>query len=517
MPPLLLPQPSSQDTTPPEIRISSSVKESINENEITFKWTGNDDKTPAEKLVFSYYLNNYDTAYSPFTTETSKTYQNIPVGSYLFYIKSQDEASNSSSASTTVQITVAIAPPKEKDIQPPITSSLLILSSSEVNHIAVSSYGNVVYALDSINAKLYKSEQGGFGWTNISGGIPGAATWDVLAMAPDDHNIIAIATNTGTEVYLSVDGGTNFFITQLASRLNAGERIKCMAISPGYGNNTHEIIVGTSTNTGNGRVLNNKIGRFPGVWQDCSTGAQGWLRATSGVDVFAIKYSPSFPSDSTVLAIVASGPTSAIGDTLLYIGIRDLSANSIIWNNFSGYPVEICQQGQDSPGTPLTYADLALPADYLGGAFSQRHVYACWTDNPSGVITAGNPNDDIYRLDDVTCYRLQVHPDVICSLAYYGTFSRGKLLAGALKSEVKPATSGVQVYFTSDPMSASPTWQRSQKPPTGTHNAQVAWSPDGKIAYCGTSTVGGAAHDQSAFSRSADNGFTWNQIGLIDN
>ncbi len=438
-PPLLLPQPSSQDTTPPEIRISSSVKESINENEITFKWTGNDDKTPAEKLVFFYYLNNYDTDYSPFTIETSKTYRNIPVGSYVFYIKSQDEAGNSSSASTTVQITVAIVPPKEKDIQPPITSSLLILSSSEVNRIAVSSYGNVVYALDSINARFYKSEHGGFGWTNISSGIPGAATWDVLAIAPDDHNIIAISTDAGKEVYLSVDGGSNFFITQLASRLNAGEKIKCVAISPGYGNNTHEIIVGTSTNTGNGRVLNNKISRFPGGWQDCSTGAQGWLHATSGLDVFAIRYSPSFPSDGTVLAIVASGPTSATGDTLLYIGIRDLSANSIIWNNFSGYPVEICQQGQDTPGTPLTYADLALPADYLGGTISQRHVYACWTDNPSGVVTAGNPNDDVYRLDDIICYRLQMRPDIIGNLAHYGTFSRGKLLAGALKFEMKPS------------------------------------------------------------------------------
>jgi hypothetical protein len=510
------PQVSLQDTTPPEIQISSSVKETTSENEITFKWTGNDNKTPSDKLVFSCYLEKYDTVYSPFTNETSRIYRNIPVGSYVFYIKSQDEASNNNLASVTIQITVAIVPPKEKDTQSPVTSSLLILSNSEVNRIAVSSYSNVIYALDSVNAKLYKSEQGGFGWTNIPG-ISGAATWDVLAIAPDDHNIIAISTDAGKEVYLSIDGGSNFFITQLTSRLNPGERIKCMTISPGYSNNTHEIMIGTSTNNGNGRVLNNKISRFPGGWQDCSTGVQGWLRTTSGVDVFSIRFSPSFSSDSTVIAVVASGPSAATGDTYLYIGIRDLSASSIIWNNFSGYPVEICQQGQDTPGTPLTYADLALPADYLGGTISQRHVYACWTDNPSGIVTSGNSNDDIYRLDDTMCYRLQVHPDIIGSLAHYGTFSRGKLLAGALKAEIKPSGPGIQVYFTSSPMSASPIWQQSQKPPTGTHNAQVAWSPDGKIAYCGTSTVGGVAHDQSSFSRSTNNSFTWNQIGLIDN
>ena len=198
----------------------------------------------------------------------------------------------------------------------------------------------------------------------------------------------------------------------------------------------------------------------------------------------------------------------------MYVGTRDPAANSIIWNNFAGYPVEICQQGQDTPGTPLTYADLALPADYLGGTPSQRHVYACWSDNPPGVAAAGNTNDDVYRIDDTTCYRLQARPEVISSLAHYGPLSHGKLLAGAMKSTSSLA---VQVYCSFNPMSAHPTWQRSQKPPTGPGNAQVAWSPDGKIAYCGTSAAVGAAHDQSAFSRSTDNGLTWNQIGLIDN
>ncbi len=503
------PQTPPQDTTPPEIKITSAKKEATDGNELTFTWASNDDKTPANKLTFASYLKGYDTDYSFPTSETSRAYKNLPAGFYIFYVKSQDEAGNTSIASTIVEVTISIAPPKEKGVQSPITSSLLILANSEVSRIAISNLGNIIYALDAINAKLFKSEFGGFGWTNIAGSIAGAATWDAMSIAPDNHDIIAVATNAGKEIYLSVDGGANFFATQLAGRLGVTERIKCIAISAGYGNNAHEIAVGTSTNSGNGKVWINVISRFPGAWQDCSTGAQGWLRATSGVDVFAIKYSPAFPADNTLLAIAAS-----TGDTFLYMGTRDLAANSIIWNNFAGYPAEICQQGQDTPGTPLTYADLALPADYLGDTPSQRHAYACWSDNPPGIATAGNANDDVYRLDDATCYRLQARPDIISSLAHHGTFSHGKLLAGAMKPVPSLA---VQVYCSFNPMSAYPTWQRSQKPPTGPGNAQVAWSPDGKIAYCGTSAASGAAHDQSSFSRSTDNGRTWNQIGLIDN
>lgn len=509
-----------QDTTPPQITVTSSITELTGgKNEITFKWEASDNSSPAGMLTYSYYLKGYNADYSLFTSDTSATYKDLPAGSYTFYVKCKDEAGNISLATTTIEVTTANTPPKGKDGQIPITSSLLLLSNSEVSRIAVSSYGDIIYALDSINSKLYKSEHGGFGWANISAGISGTTTWDAMAIAPDDHTIIAVVTNSGTEVYLSVDGGTNFFSTQLTARLSFGEKIKCIAISSGYGNNIHELAIGTSTNNGNGKVWISITGHFPGAWQDCSTGASGWLRtspAASGVDIFAIKYSPSFPSDGTLLAITASGPTSNTGDTFLYIGTRDLAKTTITWNSITGYPVEICQPGQDTPGTPLTYADLALPADYLGGTISQRHVYACWSNKPPGASIAGS-NDAIYRLDDTICYRLQSRPDIICSLAHYGPFSNGRLLAGAAKSETIPSAPGVQVYCTFNPQSASPTWQQSQKPPTGTNNAQVGWSSDGRIAYCGTSTVGGASHDQSAFSRSPTNGLTWNQTGLIDN
>jgi hypothetical protein len=508
-PPTPQPQePPPQDNTPPETIITKAPEETIDYNKVTFEWTGDDDTTPTANLTYSYYLKGYDTDYSPFTTDTTKTYTDLPDSTYTFYVKSRDESGNIDPTPASVNFTIATPPPEEKpEVITPAVSTLLIVPGSDVNHIAVA-YDNTVYALDSPHAKLYKSDHGGIGWTDISRGLGAAAPWTELAIAPDDPKIVAVATSAGTEVYLSTDGGSNFATTGLAGKLSGGERVKCLAISPSYGR--RDISVGTSTGNGNGRVLVNVVSGFPSVWQDMSTGATGW----SNADIFAIEYSPGFDADGTLLAIAATAPPT--DDTYLYIGIRDLGGNTTTWNSFAGYPVEICQSGQDTPGTPLTYADLALPSDYSGSLPSHRHIYACWSDNPPGTETAGNPNDDVYRLDDTVCYRLLVRTDTICSLAHYGMFSRGKLLAGALLA--KPATfnPGPQVYCTFNPQSAYPTWQSSQKPPTGPGQARVAWSPDGKAAYCGTSSAGGGSHDQSAFSVSTNDGLTWNQLGLID-
>ncbi|MFC1845868.1 triple tyrosine motif-containing protein [Chloroflexota bacterium] len=504
------------DTTEPTVEIITTPAGPAEGQEITFQWTGSDDRTPTSDITYSYFLLNHDDDYSPFASVTAITYSDLPAGTYIFYVKSKDEAGNISSHPAEVEITIAEVEKEEQEVQPPITSQLLIVTNSEVSRIAVAGYGNVIYTLDSANGRIYKSDQGGFGWRVISTRITGTPTWDAFAIAQDNPDIIAVATDAGTEVWLSVDGGANFSRTNLSGSLGGGERIKCIAISSAYGNNSHELAVGTSTGNGNGKVWINVVSMFPGGWNDISTGAAGWQppSSTSGVDIFAVEYSPAFTGDGTILAVVASGPNANTGDTFLYAGRRDLSANTCTWNQFPGYPVEICQTGLDTPGTPLTFADLALPSDYQGSTISQRHVYACWTDDMPGNTPTGNNNDDVYRIDDTICYPLGAKPDIMCSLAHYGFYRQGKLLAGAITSKAIKCP-GSQVYLTLNPQSTCPDWQHSLKPPAG-YNSQVAWSPDGGIAYSGTSSIGGAAYDQSAFSRSTDNGLTWNQIGLID-
>ncbi len=511
LPPPTYPSPElPPDTTAPDTTIIRAPDETVIHNTVTFEWSGSDDKSATSNLTYSFYLEGYDTDYSPFTIDTTKTYTGLHDGSYIFYVKSRDEAGNVDATPATIRFTIATAPPKGKpEVVTPVVSTLLILPNSDVSRIAVA-YNNTIYAIDSPRGRIYRSEHAGYGWTNISRSLGATAPWVDLAVAPDDPKIVGVVTNGGTEVYLSTDGGASFNSTGLAGKLGAAERVTCLAISPDY--SRRDIAVGTSTSNGNGRIWANTIKGFPSGWLDMSTGAVGWSKG----DVFAIEFSPNFAADGTLAAIVATSPPPGTDDTFLYIGIRDLGGNTTTWNSLPGYPVEICQPGQDTPGTPLTYADLALPSDYAGTIPARRHVYACWSDNPPGVATAGNPNDDVYRIDDTVCYRLLVRTDVICSLAHYGVFNRGKLLAGAATAKITGLFRGPQVYCTFDPQSTCPTWQSSQKPPTGPGQAMVSWSPDGRAAYCGTSSTGGSSHDHSAFSISTNDGFTWNQIGLID-
>lgn len=492
--------PPSTDTIPPETTIVSAPAETVTDGEVSFQWTGSDDITITAELVYSFMLEGHDTEYSSFTSETNKTYTDLPDGNYVFYVKAQDKTGNIDPTAATDSFSVATV----------ITGGLLILRNSEVNRIAVGSDGKSIYALDVVNSQLYKSSHGGRGWVNISAGVSGAATWNELAVATDTPEIVAVVTNSRTEVCLSINGGSSFFSTGLAAKLNPGEKVQCLAISPAYGVSNRELTVGTSTGNGGGRVW---VFTIPSTgWIDVSSGAPGWLPgvpAIVGTDVFAIEYSPSFSADNIKLAIVSSGPAPDTNDTYLYIGRS--SGGTMTWNGnvAPGYPVEICQAGADTPGSPLISADLALPSDYNGSDIPSPHVYACWSDGP-----AGSPDDDVYRLNDTLFNRLYVSGGIISSIAHHGTTYQGKLLAGARTAI--PGELKTQVYFTSNPHSGTPLWNSSLKPPTGPNEAQVAWSPDGAVAYCGTSTIGGASHDQSAFSVSTNDGLSWNQIGLID-
>lgn len=494
----------------PNTQIISGPSGTITYGDVTFEWTGSDDYTASPELAYSYYLEGYDSDYSPFTSDTSKTYSVLPDGSYIFYIKARDASGNVDLTPAAVEFTVVTASPGEDEGEDegevPDGSQLLILPNSEVSRIAVGGDGKTIYALDAVNCRLYKSDNGGYGWRDISAGVAGAPVWVELVVAPDDPNVVAIVTNGGAEVCLSTSGGAGFAVSGLAGKLAAGELIQCIAISPQYGGSNRELVVGTSTGVGGGRVwLNSNL--FS--WTDVSTGAAGWLPvvpAINGVDVFALSYSPCFAADRTILAVVASGPAPDTDDAYLYAGIRDLAQSRITWNTFPGYPVEICTPGGDTPGSPLTYAALALPLDYIGSDMSLRRVYASWSD---GI--GGNNNDDVYRIDDATVVRLYAGGGAeiaIASLAYHGEYDEGKLLAGEAPS--------VQVYRTLNAQSKFPDWKASDKPPTGPNEAQLMWSPHGEAAYCGTCTIGGAAGDQSAFSISVDDGLSWNQTGLID-
>ena len=391
----------------------------------------------------------------------------------------------------------------------PSSTGNVIVSPSEINAIASGSDGRTFYAVDIPHSKVYKSVNGGISWDDLVL-LPTSANitlpaWDISA-APDNPNFVAVvASDAGLprEVLVSTDGGASWQDTNCPVTNN----IAAIDISPNYG--SYDVVVGTRTGAGGGDVYMFKAAS--GAWS-----AQGFAG-----DILAVEFSPRYAADSSLVTVSADATS-----TYLNLGIHDTFANTTDWGTWG--PVEITTSGSGtSPNAAqIMTADLELPFDFSGQAPSLRRIYVS-TDAPTS-------NAGIYRFDDTVGHQLMAATtnQRISSIAYYGTYGAGKLLAGELLSGSSPPT--IMTWFTDAPITCPGTcWYPALKPPTGGANsgyanAQVAWSPDGSRAFCGTSSANLDAAgwplgclttqplDESAFSVTLDDGQTWNQLSLID-
>jgi len=409
----------------------------------------------------------------------------------------------------------------------PGTRGNVIARLSEVSEIAIGS-GGVFYAIDSANAKVYRSLNAGIAWEDITsrltiaGAVLPAAR---IAVAPDNAAIVAAVTNAGTKVCLSTDGGFTWIDTSVPSLAGTIQTIAISKLYTETGNTLREIAIGTAdwgdaTATTTGQVWVFQFGEFFSSWRNQNIIVDP---SHEGGEISAIAYSPNFQLDRTILVIASTASDVVVcqNQTRLCIGKRSTSAGTTSWNTVTGYPVEIgtlaSPSAGDAPGVSRIVSSLALPSDYSGNELAlERKVFASYDREPD----APSPNDDVYRLDDTTPSRLNANSGAainIASLAYHGTVASGELLAGDV-SRV-PGLLTVQVRRTANPFAPSPTWQVASQPPSGPGKAQVSWNSDGTVAYCGTSQSPGdplVPPDESAFSRSLDGGDTWEQISLID-
>ena len=420
---------------------------------------------------------------------------------------------------------------KWTEVNKPGIRGFIIVNGSEINKIAVSS-GDVIYALDSARNKVYKSTNGGLTWTDMTPNliISGApANFDDIAVAPDNSKIVAVVIG-GTNVYASNDGGVSWNDTNvppLLSPLLVNTTIQCIAISSYYMNMSnneirYDVAIGTVK------------------WGDANSDGQLWIRTISsssisawtnqkitvdgnpdhGCEISSIAFSPNYNSDPIILAAASAETdvTSHQNSTVICIGKRDIGNQTTVWNNpgdFSAYPVPIAMEVDNKP--PVISC-LSLPSNFLGAPatielLERRKIFVSYQRQPS------SGNNDVYRIIDSispTAVRLNANGGLsidIASIAYYGTATDGKLIAGE-----STGTTTVQVRKTSNPLTTTsvPAWTTAIQPPTGPGNALVAWSNDGTVAYCGTGQQISVADDESAFSRSFDKGNTWEQVSLIN-
>lgn len=428
-----------------------------------------------------------------------------------------------------------------------------VRSPCEVNTLVVSSDGKTLYAIDIpdatppplANPGIWKSSDNGISWSPKpmhylmqATPTPFLPVMDI-AVAPDDLNFLAAVclNNLRTlrsEVYFTDDGGTTWFYTGAIPWIyGGGEQIGDISISPGYKSNevpVHDIIIGSrhpNNGAADGEIY---IWRYPGFsgWQ-----AQGFPMS----DVIAVRSSPNYAVDFSLVVMAATTQR-----TYLSLGYRDIAANTSTWNTDTGWPVEMCEPGQAGGTTSgedrIITGDIALPSNFMGTVENQRLIFAAYDSNgfalgPSQVL------DDVYRLNNIIVTRLRL-PGAgtsarVSTIAYTGDTTAGKLIAGEVAADLARASSRVRICL--DPLLLCPTWKLSLKPPTGggkdgCANAQLAWSPDGTSAFCGTGSGNrdtpqkwadptnpswnSQILDESSVSISVDDGISWNQIGLID-
>ncbi len=388
-------------------------------------------------------------------------------------------------------------PLKWNVVETPGRRGCIIMLDSEVSRIAVGR-GGVVYAIDSRKGGVYRSENGGSTWTEITANLVAAGVdlpAQEAAVCPDKPTIVALVDKDRRKVYVSKDSGATWDDTFFP--VSATVEIRCLALST-YRMSGDEavcdIAVGTSDG-GNGKVYARSTSAFSS-WQD-----QGLNQG----DVWAVKFSPTYSLEAAIVAVSADSD-----DAWLSIGRRDIANNSTNWNasaGLLGYPVAV-EDGGDSPDKgQILGADVDLPADFN---LIQPCVYV------STDTTAAGTQVGIYRIEGLmpTVTRFSGSYGRIHSISHYGRKQQGRLVAG----EVVPGAGfRVKVWWTDSAYPGyglSPSLKDATEPPTGPGNAYVRWSYDGTVAYCGTS--GSAANDESAFSVSYDFGDTWQQLSLID-
>lgn len=399
-------------------------------------------------------------------------------------------------------------------VETPGTALSIIASPSEISDLTVSNDGRTIFTVDTANSRLYRSDDAGAGWTDLTNHLVSAGAslpaWHI-AVAPDNSRLLAAVTSSGglpQSVFVSSDGGQSWSNTSFPT----GGNISSIDISPFYGN--YDIAAGTRPG-GAGKVYIYKAAGMGGSWTD---------QDFSG-DALSVKFSPSYKSDSSIAVLF-----STAAGTFFDVGIRDLNANTTNWTavfSSSKPEITIAGSGTSAKVSQVINADMELPADFSGQAPSLCRAYIS--------IDASGGSAGIFRVDNTMVFQLMAAQSNrrIAGISFIGTYVNGKLLAGEVTGNA--ATAAVLTWYTDAPMTCPATcWYQSEKSPTGAGtsgygNAQVCWSPDGSKAYCGTSSAvlnspaawpsvytAGTALDESALSVSSDNGHNWNQISLID-
>ena len=402
--------------------------------------------------------------------------------------------------------------PGRNDILNTYTSAFLTdPTGSEIRDLAVGNDGKTLISAVTVDNRtivntntpgplgvLYATADGGISWSAaVYRQLTRTTGWEVnyhvynVVIAPDDSKIWAASVGdniTGPrQLWVTQDKGASWNNANVPIAFVADEAISTMDISPDYGNG-RDFMFGTRSSNGDGKLFIMK-GRGFGSWAQ-------QVDPETKIDYFAVKFSPTYAGDNSVVLVYADD-----NQTSYNVGLRDISGNSILSYVFPGTGIEISTSDNLSPSfSSLAVADLSLPSDYSGMSPALRRAFVSLY-SPAMAITENITG--IFRIDDTVpaaLYRSLDATKQAYSIAFFGTYSSGKLLAGFANGS--PCNAVVPTVFMDTPcICAGSCIIPSLKPPTGAANqgicaasdnlsgigaALVSWSPNGSLAYAAT-------------------------------
>ncbi|MDD5127632.1 MAG: hypothetical protein PHR43_06040, partial [Dehalococcoidales bacterium] len=408
-----------------------------------------------------------------------------------------------------------------QDSTTPSLTNKILRGGVDIFDFAVN--GNTIYAVgtdlvdvdglgtddDADTSILYKSTDGGYSWSNIGGNLPAAiVNTNLVAVAPDNADIVVVVDSVTAAAVVSTNGGSSFSNLNLVTVV-AG-LIFDVDISALSGS-TRYIAVAGSAAANTPCLMYFNLGAAAPAWVnalndpawDSDPGAGTTYFAAAPVidNMRAVKFSPNFPSDLTVVAIseeIGAAPGAGV------VKMHAASFNTKKWDNIAGtysaYPVTVTSNAGSATTTyAVNNASLVLDPAFLGGDDTSRVGFVGLEIVDSAAAERGG----IFRFKDTTVKALK-ETTGIKSVAWDGT----NLVAG-------PSLTNV-VYRCADALVSSPTVSSAAANKRPGVDTAGAVDEDIVVAWVGANVIAGSIGNESGIFISKDNGKSFNGIALID-
>jgi hypothetical protein len=324
--------------------------------------------------------------------------------------------------------------------------------------------------------KTYKSTDGGWSWSELT--VKG--NFKLIAIAPDDADTF-VALDNNDALWYTTTGGARYDSLSLSGITTVYD----IDISPGA---VKSVIAVGANSTGGATMKKYSFALFSPTWTEEANTSDGFI--TGQDSIFAARFSPNYATDKTIVVVSANQGDAAY--LQVFWDESDKWNNSITgFTDYTATNLDVSITGEN-----VLTADIALPSSYMGLDEDERIAYI--------ALATNGPGGGVYRYSDAYVVHFKLwngnEEGPIYSIAYHDS---GKLIAGDYNES--------QVYQCLSP-TASPTAKMSKvntlKQPGGSNMVTVGWYGDTAVAC----TRG----DETAFAESTDDGYSWNDISMID-